>query len=274
MAESEGDLSVISAGGAVTIAEAAAIDAGLCAHMRRIYNYMALGLVISGIAALGIYVVSGTADVHMAARITREGIDLPVQYAPSMYLTPLGYTVFVSPVKWAIILAPLTLAFALSFGIDRLRPAVAQVLFWAYAAMMGLSLGVIFIVYTRTSVVRVFFVTAAAFGGLSLWGYMTRRNLSASGSFLVLGLSGIILAGIVNLFLTSTVLQWLTSSTGVLVFAGLTAWDTQRLKGEYIYGAMDGDAGERAAIMGALSLYLDFMNLFTMLLEVSEPREE
>ena len=204
----------------------------------------------------------------------RGGAEIPARLAGNVYLTPLGYAVFVSPLKWAVILAPLALVFGLSFGIERLRPAVAQLLFWIYAALIGISLGSIFMIYTHTSVVRVFFITAASFGALSLWGYTTQRDLTGIGSFLAMGLFGIIIAGIVNIFLASSALQWLISVVGVLVFSGLTAWDTQRLKSEYIYGAMDGDTAERTAIMGALSLYLDFVNLFTMLIQLLGQRED
>ncbi len=150
----------------------------------------------------------------------------------------------------------------------------AQLLFWIYAALIGVSLGSIFMIYTQTSVVRVFFITAASFGALSLWGYTTKRDLTGLGSFLVMGLFGIVIAGVVNMFLASSALQWIISAVGVLVFSGLTAWDTQRLKSEYIYSAMDGDTAERTAIMGALSLYLDFVNLFTMLLQLLGQRED
>jgi uncharacterized protein len=254
--------------GAVTRAEAAAIDAGLRAHMLRIYNYMVLGLAITGVAAFGVYMLSVTTDVAAAAKITRDGIDIPIRLAGvNMYLTPLGYMMFVGLLKWPIILAPLVLVFALSFGIERLRPAMAQFLFWLYAAMVGLSLASIFMIYTQTSVVRVFFITAAAFGALSLWGYTTKRDLSGFGSFLVMGLFGVIIAALVNVFLASSALQWTISVIGVLVFSGLTAWDTQRLKNEYIYFAMDGAMAQRSAIIGALTLYLDFINLFTFLLQ-------
>ena len=137
-----------------------------------------------------------------------------------------------------------------------------------------MSLGSIFLVYTHTSIVRVFFITAASFGALSLWGYTTQRDLSGMGSFLIMGLFGIIIASLVNIFLASTMLQLIISVVGVLVFAGLTAYDTQRIKNEYIYGAMDGEVMERSAIMGALSLYLDFLNMFTMLLQLLGNREE
>src|ERR1051325_5370668 len=152
------------------------------------------------------------------------------------------------------------------FRIQTMRPATAQITFWIYAALVGVSLGSIFLIHTHTSIVRVFFITAASFGALSLWGYTTQRDLTSMGSFLFMGLFGIVIASLVNSFLASTMLQWIISVVGVLVFAGLTAYDTQRLKSEYIYGSMDGDIMERSAIMGALSLYLDFLNLFTMLL--------
>jgi uncharacterized protein len=259
----------------MTSAEAAAIDAGLRAHMLSIYNYMVLGLVITGVAAFGVYTLSVTGDVSAAAKITRDGIDIPIRLAGlNMYLTPLGNTMFVGPLKWPIILAPLGLVFALSFGIERMRPGMAQLLFWLYAALVGLSLGSIFMVYTQTSVVRVFFITAASFGTLSLWGYTTQRDLSGIGSFLIMGLFGVIIAGLVNLFFASSALQWTISVIGVLVFSGLTAWDTQRLKNEYIYFAMDGATAQRSAILGALSLYLDFVNMFTVLLQLLGQRDE
>src|SRR5277367_2436183 len=261
--------------GAITSAEAAAVDAGLRAHMLSIYNYMVLGLAITGIAAFGVYTYSVTGDVAAAAKISRDGIDIPIRLAGlNMYLTPLGYTMFVGPLKWPIILAPLALVFTLSFGIERMRPRTAQLLFWLYAALVGLSLGSIFMVYTQTSVVRVFFITAASFGALSLWGYTTQRDLSGVGSFLVMGLFGVIIAGFVNLFLASSALQWTISVIGVLVFSGLTAWDTQRLKNEYIYFAMDGATAQRSAVIGALALYLDFVNMFTMLLQLLGQRED
>ena len=261
-------------GGTVTRAEAAAIDAGLRAHMLHIYNYMVLGLAITGFAALGIYLLSVTGDAAAAAKVLRGGAEIPMRIPGNLYLTPIGHAVFVSPLKWAIIFAPLALVFALSFGVERMRPATAQVLFWIYAALVGLSLGSIFMVYTHTSVVRVFFITAASFGALSLWGYTTQRDLSGFGSFLIMGLFGVIIAMLVNLFLASSALQWAISIIGVFVFAGLTAWDTQRLKNEYIYGAMEGEAAERTAILGALSLYLNFINLFTLLLQLLGQREE
>jgi len=257
--------------GRLTGAEAAVVDVGLRAYMLRIYNYMVIGLAITGFAALGIYLLSVTGDASVAARNANGAV---AALRNGVYLTPLGYALFVSPLKWLVILAPLGLVFFLSFRAESMRPATAQVLFWIYAALVGVSLGSIFLIYTHTSVVRVFFITAASFGALSLWGYTTQRDLTGMGSFLIMGLFGIIIASLVNVFLGSTMLQWLVSVVGVLIFAGLTAYDTQRLKAEYIYGAMEGDVLERSAIMGALSLYLDFLNLFTMLLQLLGTREE
>jgi FtsH-binding integral membrane protein len=255
-------------------AEAAVIDAGLRAYMLRIYNYMVLGLAITGFAALGIYMASVTGDAGSAARVMRGGTETALQIRSGVFLTPIGYYMFVSPLKWAVILAPLAMIFVISFGIERLSTSAAHALFWIFAALIGLSLGSIFLVYTHTSIVRVFFITAASFGALSLWGYTTQRELSGFGSFLIMGLFGVIIASLVNLFLQSSALQFVVSVIGVLVFAGLTAWDTQRLKNEYIYGRMEGAAAEKAAIMGALSLYLNFINLFTLLLNLFGQREE
>ena len=241
-----------------------AVDEGLRAYMLRIYNYMVLGLAITGAAALGTYMLSVTTDPTLAALKLRDGL----------MLTALGKALFVSPLKWVVIFAPLALVFLLSFAIERMRPATAQIVFWIYAALVGISLASIFMVFTHTSIVRVFFITAASFGALSLWGYTTQRDLTGMGSFLLMGLFGIILASIVNIFMASSMLQFVISVVGVLVFAGLTAWDTQRLKTEYLYGAMDGETAERSSIIGALSLYLNFINLFTLLLQLLGQREE
>jgi FtsH-binding integral membrane protein len=245
-------------------ADAAVIDAGLRAYMLRIYNYMSIGLAITGLAALGVYMAAVTSDPSGAA--AKIG---------SSFLTPFGYAMFVSPLKWLFILAPLAMVFVISAGINRLAPATAQILFWVFSALMGVSLSSIFLVYTHTSIVQVFFITAATFGALSLYGYTTRRDLSGMGSFLFMGLIGIIIASLVNLFLHLSALQFVISIVGVLVFAGLTAWDTQRLKNEYIYGyaSAGGDVAERAAITGALSLYLNFINLFTLLLQLLGQRD-
>jgi uncharacterized protein len=244
--------------------DAAAVDAGLRAYMLRIYNYMTIGLAITGLASLGVYMVS-VADPSSADAI-RVG---------KLYLTPFGYQVYIGPLKWLFMLAPLGMVFAISAGINRFRPATSQMLFWVFSALMGISLSSIFLVYTHTSIVRVFFITAASFGALSLYGYTTKRDMTGMGSFLMMGLFGIIIASIVNLFLANGVMGFIISVIGVLVFAGLTAYDTQRLKNDYIYGyaSQGGDVAERAAITGALSLYLNFINLFTLLLQLLGQRD-
>jgi FtsH-binding integral membrane protein len=251
-----------------------AIDEGLRAYMLRIYNYMVLGLAITGFAALGVYLLSVTGDTASAARVVRNGVEGYARISGGAYLTPIGHLLFVSPFKWVVILAPLAMVFLLSFGIARVRPLAGHVLFWVFAALIGLSLASVFLVFTHTSIVRVFFITAAAFGALSLWGYTTQRDLTGLGSFLFMGLFGVILGALVNLFLQAPVLQWVVSVVGVLVFTGLTAYETQRLKNEYIYAAMDGETTERSAILGALSLYLNFINLFTLLLQLLGQRDE
>ena len=251
-----------------------AVDQGLRAYMLRVYNYMVIGLAITGLAALGIYMLSVTGEASSAMKVLRNGAQVPLPISKTMFMTPIGYYVFVSPLKWVIMLSPLAMVFLLSFGMQRMRPATAQIAFWIFAALMGLSLGSIFLVFTHSSIVRVFFITAASFGALSLWGYTTQRDLTGMGSFLIMGLFGIILASLVNLFMASSALQFAISVIGVLVFAGLTAYDTQRLKSEYLYGAMDGESSERSAIMGALSLYLNFINLFTLLLQLLGQREQ
>jgi uncharacterized protein len=222
-----------------------AMDEGLRAYLLSVFNYMGLGLAITGLVA---YVVGTT----------------PALYVP----------IFSSPLKWVVMLAPLGFVFFLSARIQAMSASAAQITFWAFAAVMGLSLASIFLAFTGESIARVFFITAASFGALSLWGYTTNRDLTGMGSFLIMGLFGIIIASLVNIFLVSSMMQWIISVVGVVVFAGLTAYDTQRLKNEYVYGAMDGEVMERSAIMGALSLYLDFLNLFTMLLSLLGNRDE
>ncbi|HEY1544412.1 MAG TPA: Bax inhibitor-1/YccA family protein [Xanthobacteraceae bacterium] len=264
---------------AMTPSETAVIDAGLRAHMLRIYNYMTVGLALTGLSAIGIYFLSVSSNVADASYLVRAGRVIPIPagvavQSSDILLTGFGYAVFVSPLKWAIILAPLALVFALSFTVQRMRPATAQLLFWLYSVLVGLSLASIFLLYTHTSIARVFFITAAAFGGLSLWGYTTRRDLGGLGAFAAMGLIGVIVASLINLAFASTALQWAISIVGVAVFSGLTAWDTQRLKSEYLYGAMSGEAAERSAILGALALYLDFINLFTLLLQLFGQRDE
>jgi FtsH-binding integral membrane protein len=269
-------------GAMMSPAETAAIDAGLRAYMVRVYAYMGGGLVLGGLAALALSAVSVTDDVAQAAYVMRAGRVIPIPaglavQSRDILLTGLGHAVLVSPLKWAIIFAPLVLVIGLSFGAARLRPATAQVLFWLYATLIGLSLASLLLVYGHISVARALFVAAAAFGALSLWGHTTRRDLGALRSFAVMGLLGLVAAGLVNLAMAGTTpLHWAVSVAGVGVFAALTAWDTQRLKSEYLYGAMGGARAERSAIIGALTLYLDVINLFTLLVlvQVLGQREE
>ncbi|MES2906076.1 MAG: Bax inhibitor-1/YccA family protein [Pseudomonadota bacterium] len=233
------------------------VDQGLRAYMLGIYNYMAGGIALTGLMAYLVFSFAVTSDPAQAVATLRDGV----------YLTQLGSTLFISPLKWVVMLSPLAFVMFLSFGMNRMSVGTAQMLFWAFAAVMGLSMGSIFIVFTTTSIGRVFFITAAAFGALSLYGYTTKRDLSAFGSFLFMGLIGIVIASLVNLFLQSTAMQFVLSVLGVLIFSGLTAWDTQRLKESY-YENMGQEAAAKLSIVGALSLYLNFINLFQSLLMI------
>lgn len=234
----------------------AVIDQGLRAYMLRVYNLMALGLLITGVAAFGTVMLATTDNPALAVATLANG----------QMLTSFGYAIFASPLKWVVILAPLAAVFFLSFRIQSLSTGAAQMTFWIYAGLVGLSLSSLFLVFTAQSVTQTFFVTAAAFGALSLYGYTTRRDLSAMGSFMIMGVFGILIAMLVNIFLQSSALQFAISAIGVLVFAGLTAYDTQNIKEMYWEGDDTLVAG-RKAIMGALRLYLDFINLFTFLLQ-------
>jgi len=216
----------------------AAIDAGLRQYMLSIYNYMTVALVITGLVAFG--VAQSPAALHM---------------------------IFGTPLKWVVMLAPLGFVFLFSARIHAMTPSTAQMVFWAFAATMGLSMASIFLVFTGASIARVFFITAATFGATSLYGYTTKTDLAKFGSFLFMGLIGIVLASLVNIFLGSSALQFAISVIGVLLFTGLTAYDTQRLK-ELYADSYDRDSLSRIAIMGALQLYLDFINLFTFLLQL------
>ena len=231
--------------------EAGVIDQGLRAYMIRVYNYMASGVAITGLVAWLIYSMS----VVTGADGTVTG------------LTPFGNVMYASAFKWVVIFAPLAMVFFLSARIGSMSLSTAQISFWIFAALMGASISSIFLVYAGESIARMFFITAAAFGALSLWGYTTSKDLSGWGSFLFMGLIGIIIAMLVNLFIGSTALQFAVSVIGVLVFAGLTAYDTQQIK-EMYYAGDDGTVAGRKAVMGALRLYLDFINLFMMLLSL------
>jgi FtsH-binding integral membrane protein len=234
--------------GGRSAAGAGVIDAGLRAYMLRVYNYMLIGLTLTGISA---WIVSSDPSVG----------SLFYQFVPAIGrvgLTGLG---------WIALLAPLGLVMALSWGIQRMSLRGAQALFWFYAALMGVSLAPILLVYTGSSVAQVFFITAATFGAMSLWGYTTKSDLTGFGSFLFMGLIGIVIASIVNIFVLSSIVSFVISVIGVLVFTGLTAYDTQWIKETYA-ASDDGSLAGRKAIFGALKLYLDFINLFVMLLRL------
>ena len=227
------------------VARGTTFDAGLRKHMLSIYNYMASGVLLTGVVAL---------------LTARSG--LAVQFAQG-------------PMMWIVALAPLAIVFAMSFGQNKFSTGTLQAMFWGFAVLMGLSLSTLFLVYTGGSIAATFFATAGAFAGLSLFGYTTKKGLSGWGSFLIMGVIGLIIASVINMFLQSAALMWAVSFIGVLIFAGLTAYDTQRLKSEYlaIQQAKVTNPAAAAAyplgkmvIMGALSLYLDFINMFLFLL--------
>ncbi len=229
----------------------AEIDEGLRAYMLTVYNYMASALALTGLAA---YITANTPALLNLIYSVQGGVIAP---------TLLGYIVMFSPLAFVL---------ALSFGINRMQASTAQMVFWAFAVVMGLSLSNILLYYTGASIAKTFFVTAAAFGSLSLFGYTTKKNLSGMGSFLIMGLFGLIIASIVNIFLNSGPLDFVISIVGVLIFAGLTAYDTQRIKLMYLEGEHSETASKKA-IMGALSLYLDFINMFLFLLRFMGSRE-
>jgi FtsH-binding integral membrane protein len=226
----------------------AEVDEGLRAYMLRVYNYMSAGVALTGVVA---FFTAQLATTNPAVAQALYG----------------------SPLKWIIMFAPLAFVFYLSFRVYKMSPAAAQIAFWLFAAVMGLSLSAIFLVFTGASIAQVFFVTAAAFAALSVYGYTTKKDLSGWGSFLIMGVVGIILAAILNIFLQSGGLAFAISVLGVLIFAGLTAYDTQRLKDDYYTVQGDAAAMQKSAIMGALSLYLNFINMFTSLLQLMGDRE-
>ena len=216
----------------------AAVDEGLRAYMLRVYNYMASALALSGVVALAV----SSSDSLVAL-------------------------IFGSPLQWVVILAPLGLVFFLSARVNKMSASAAQTTFWIFAGLMGVSLASIFLVYTPVSIVRVFFITAGTFGAMSFYGYTTKKDLSGWGSFLFMGLIGIIIASVVNIFLASSALHFAISVIGVLIFVGLTAYDTQKIRNNYLEA--DGhEVATKKAVMGALTLYLDFINLFLMLLRL------
>ncbi|MFC4348813.1 Bax inhibitor-1/YccA family protein [Kordiimonas lipolytica] len=232
------------AGSATQTAE---FDEGLRAYMLKVYNYMASGVLLTGIVAM----VFG--NMLMGSQ-------------------ELVQTVYGSPLRWVLALAPLAFIMVMSFGVQKMSSGTLQMVFWAFATVMGLSLASIFLVYTGESIARTFFITAASFGALSLYGYTTKKSLSGMGTFLFMGLIGLIIASVVNMFMQSSMMQFVISVAGVLIFAGLTAYDTQRIKHSY-YMMATGEAVAKGAIMGAVSLYLDFVNLFMYLLSFLGNRE-
>ncbi len=234
-----------------TSAKTAVWDAGLRAYMLKVYNYMATGVLLTGIISLISFKLS--ADINASGQI--------------IALTSYGNAIFNSGLKWLIMLAPLAVIFYMSFGINKMSTSKAQTVFWIFTVLMGLSLTWVLIVFTEISVARVFFITSATFGAMSIYGYTTKRDLTKLGSFLMMGLIGIIIASLVNIFLKSTMMHFVISILGVLIFVGLTAYDTQKIKN--MYSASDTvEISGKKAIMGALTLYLDFINLFIMLLRL------
>ena len=235
-------------GSGVARSGAAEIDQGLRSYMLGIYNHMTLALGISALVAIGVFMLGRT--------------------------NPVVQALYGSPLRWAIMLAPLAFVFVLSWRFERMSYTSLLATFWAFAAVMGLSLGWIGLVFKVGSIVNALLVTTIAFGGLSLYGYTTKRSLSGMGSFLVMGLIGLVVASILNIFLQSGVLGFAISAIGLLIFAGLTAWDTQRLKEDYDYLSQDGALLQKSSVMGALSLYLNFINMFQFILTLSGSREE
>ncbi len=229
-------------------ASEALIDQGLRAYMLRVYNYMGSALLVTGIVALLTFKFS------------------VISLSP-LTLSPLGNSLYNSGLAWVVMLAPLGVVIYMSFGIRKMSVSKAQTTFWIFSALMGLSLSSIFLVYTGTSITRVFFITAGTFGAMSIYGYTTKRDLTKFGSFLMMGLIGIIIASIVNIFMKSPMMYFVISILGVLIFVGLTAYDTQKIKNMYLEGDSSEISGKKA-VMGALTLYLDFINLFIMLLRL------
>ena len=227
------------------------MDEGLRAYMLKVYNYMATGVLLTGIIALLSFKMSVVTDASGAI----------------VGLTEFGNAIYLSGLKWIVMLAPLGIVFYMSFGINKMSSAKAQTVFWIFSGLMGISLSSILLVYTGESIARVFFITSATFGAMSIYGYTTKRDLTKLGSFLFMGLIGIIIASLVNIFLKSSMMYFIISILGVLIFVGLTAYDTQKIKNMYV----SSDSGEvigKKAVMGALTLYLDFINLFIMLLRL------
>jgi FtsH-binding integral membrane protein len=235
---------------------AVSVDEGLRQYMLKVYNWMALGLALTGAVAFAVISVPGLKEIFFSE----------IRVAGRLYtqLTVPG---------WIALFAPLALVFFFSFRLHAMRAATAQVVFWLYAGLMGLSLAPAVYVYTASSVATVFFVTAATFGAMSLWGYTTKRDLTGFGHFLIMGVIGLVIAMVVNLFLQSSGLQFAISILGVLIFVGLTAYDTQKIKNMYDAND-DGETMTKKGILGALELYLDFINIFMFLLQLLGARKD
>ncbi|PCD77474.1 Bax inhibitor-1/YccA family protein [Pseudothioclava arenosa] len=245
-------------------ARSAAIDEGLRAYMNKVYGLMSVAMLITGAVAWVLANMAMTTDAAQA--VAQIGTD--------KYLTQFGALIYTSPLKWVLMFAPLLVVFAFGAMINRLSLQAAQGVFWLYSALVGASISSIFLVFTGTSIAQTFLVTAIAFAALSLYGYTTKRDLTGMGSFLIMGLVGLIVASLVNIFLASSALQFAISVIGVLIFAGLTAYDTQKIKLVYLQLAnSDQEFLGKAAIMGALNLYLDFLNMFMFLLHFLGNRE-
>jgi FtsH-binding integral membrane protein len=244
----------------------AAIDEGLRAHMNKVYSTMSVGTLVTFAAAWAIAGLATTTDPSAAV----------AQLSENVYLTGLGEALYLSPLKWVVMFAPLAFIF-FGFGtaMKRLPASGVQTVFYMFAALMGLSLSSIFIVFTGMSIAQVFLITSISFAGLSLWGYTTKKDISAWGSFLIMGVIGLIVASIANMWFQSGAMGFAISLLGVLIFAGLTAYDTQKIKTEYLAHAAHGDKEwlAKSAIMGALNLYLDFINMFMFLLQLLGNRE-
>ncbi|HML43056.1 MAG: Bax inhibitor-1/YccA family protein [Hyphomicrobium zavarzinii] len=239
------------------------VDEGLRSYMLGVYNYMAAGVALTGIVAYLVFSLAVTNDPSAAAATLRNG----------MGLTSFGVAIYTSPLKWVLFLAPLAFVFFFSFRAHAMSVGAAQTSFWIYAALVGASLSSILLVFTSTSIANVFFISAATFASLSVWGYTTKRDISGWGSFLFMGLIGVIIASIVNIFTQSSAMSFAISVIGVLVFAGFTAYDTQRIKDTYFEVAGNAEAAAKASIFGALSLYQDFVGLFVNLLSLMGNRE-
>lgn len=246
-----------------TTGTAAAVDEGLRSYMLGVYNYMALGVAFTGIAAFLISQLATTTDPALAAAQMKNGT----------LLTQLGATLYAPPISYILMFAPLAFVLVLNFGINKLSASATHLVYWAFAAVMGVSISSIFLVFTGGSIAQIFFVTAAAFAGLSIWGYTTKKDLSGWGSFLIMGVIGLIAASILNIFMGSGALQWAISVLTVLIFGGLTAYDNQRLKDEYLMIRHDAAMVAKSSVMGALSLYINFINIFMALLQLFGNRE-